>query len=305
MRIVQDQKPISIHKAAKKGDLQAFKKAMALGGNPLKAGTLSDSAFAIASNHGHTDILAHIFKNTQVPADMATSMLATALKDSRFEVAETCLQHGADPNHVVPGVGAPMHTLAVLGPDKPQLFAFLVQHGADTGLLNQKGESVLELASQFRKKKIVAWLATPEARPAAREGGPRLAEKPTTTASRPAAAQPQQQNTGGSGIKGLENLSDAQIRHELNNGARFVVFEYVISIILMTFKRGSEIHFVKSGDSTLTKASPYVLITLLLGWWGFPWGPIYSIGSIVTNLGGGRDVTMEVLAALNQSAGSA
>ena len=139
-----------------KAGLGAFKKAMALGGNPLKAGTLSDSAFAIASNHGHTDILAHIFKNTQVPADMATSMLATALKDSRFEVAETCLQLGADPNHVVPGVGAPMHTLAVLGPDKPQLFAFLVQHGADTGLLNQKGESVLELASQFRKKKIVA-----------------------------------------------------------------------------------------------------------------------------------------------------
>ena len=40
---------------------------------------------------------------------------------------------------------------------------------------------------------------------------------------------------------------------------------------------------------------PFVLLTLLLGWWGIPWGPIRSIASIVTNIAGGTDVTFAVL----------
>jgi len=33
----------------------------------------------------------------------------------------------------------------------------------------------------------------------------------------------------------------------------------------------------------------------VLGWWGIPWGPIWTISTIVTNLRGGRDVTNEVV----------
>ena len=99
-------------------------------------------------------------------------------------------------------------------------------------------------------------------------------------------------------IKGLEGMTDGELALELASGGRFVVFEYAISIILMTFKRGSDVHFVKHGQSTFGMALPYSLLTLLLGWWGFPWGPIYSIGALFTNLGGGKDVTEEILAAL-------
>jgi hypothetical protein len=97
-------------------------------------------------------------------------------------------------------------------------------------------------------------------------------------------------------IKGLEGMSNEQLDLELNKGGKFVIFEYTISILIMTFKRPSAIHFVKYGEGSFGKALPYVLITLLFGWWGIPWGPIYSIGSLITDLGGGKDVTNEVIA---------
>jgi hypothetical protein len=73
-------------------------------------------------------------------------------------------------------------------------------------------------------------------------------------------------------------------------------------MLIMTFKRSSSIYFIKSGESTIKHSFRFILLTLLLGWWGLPWGPIYSIGSIYTNLRGSKDVTAEVLTAVNEAA---
>ena len=100
-------------------------------------------------------------------------------------------------------------------------------------------------------------------------------------------------------IKNIEGLSVDDINNELSKGAKFVVFEYCYSIIIMTFKRGSDIYFVKAGESTIKHSIGYTLITLLFGWWGIPWGPIYSIGALYSNLSGGKDVTQEVIDSLN------
>src|SRR3954470_11086318 len=54
-------------------------------------------------------------------------------------------------------------------------------------------------------------------------------------------------------IVGLDGLSNEEIREELERGARFVVFEYCISIIVLTFKRSSAIHFVRSDEGTFGK----------------------------------------------------
>ena len=97
-------------------------------------------------------------------------------------------------------------------------------------------------------------------------------------------------------IKGLEGLSDHEINLELQNGAKFVVYQYCISIILMTFKRSSDIHFIRAGESGFKYGIGWTLLTLIVGWWGIPWGPIYSIGAIFNNLSGGKDVTAEVMA---------
>jgi len=99
-------------------------------------------------------------------------------------------------------------------------------------------------------------------------------------------------------IKGTEGLSEQDINRMLQNGARFVVYKYCISIVVMTFQRSSDIHFIPPGESSVTKGLPYVLLSLVLGWWGIPWGPVHTIGSLYTNLSGGKDVTNEVTMAV-------
>ncbi len=100
-------------------------------------------------------------------------------------------------------------------------------------------------------------------------------------------------------IKNIEGLSVAEINRELNNGAKFVVFQYCFSIIVMTFKHSSDIYFVKAGEKIIKHSIGYILITLFFGWWGIPWGPIYSIGALFSNLTGGKDITLEVLNSIN------
>jgi len=103
-------------------------------------------------------------------------------------------------------------------------------------------------------------------------------------------------------IVGMEGMSDEEINAALKQGARFVIFHYTISVLVMTFKNASDIHFIRPGEGTFGKSIGFTLLTLLLGWWGIPWGPIHSIGSLVTNLSGGKDVTAEVLASAGSGA---
>jgi hypothetical protein len=100
-------------------------------------------------------------------------------------------------------------------------------------------------------------------------------------------------------IKNIEGMSPNEINHELSRGGKFVVFQYCISIVVMTFRRPSDIYFIRAEESALKHSIGYTLLTFVLGWWGIPWGPIYSIGSLVTNLSGGKDVTQEVINSIN------
>lgn len=102
-------------------------------------------------------------------------------------------------------------------------------------------------------------------------------------------------------INGMEGMTGPQLKAELQNGGKFVVFQYCISIIVLTFRRSSDIYFVRGGESAVGKGLVYTLLSLVLGWWGIPWGPIYTIGAFITNFGGGKDVTAQVLASLSQA----
>ena len=104
-------------------------------------------------------------------------------------------------------------------------------------------------------------------------------------------------------IKNIEGLTVDEINRELSDGAKFVVFQYCISILVMTFKRSSDIYFIKAGESAVKHGLGYTLITFVFGWWGIPWGPIYSVGSLHTNLSGGKDVSNDVLRFMNNNNG--
>lgn len=96
-------------------------------------------------------------------------------------------------------------------------------------------------------------------------------------------------------IKGIDGMSQAEVLAEIDRGGRFVVYQYCFSVLVMTFKRSTDIHFVKAGQSRVTPGLGWTCLTLLTGWWGIPWGPIYSIQSLYTNFSGGRDVTDAVV----------
>jgi hypothetical protein len=100
-------------------------------------------------------------------------------------------------------------------------------------------------------------------------------------------------------IKNIEGLTVSDLNHELSRGGKFVVFQYCISIIFMTFKRGSSIYFIRSGESTVKHSIGFTLLTFVFGWWGIPWGPIYSIGALYSNISGGKDITQSVLNTMN------
>jgi hypothetical protein len=75
---------------------------------------------------------------------------------------------------------------------------------------------------------------------------------------------------------------------------RWVVFEYCISLVAVTFRRPSRPFHIKPGQRAWVRALPYTGISLLLGWWGLPWGVIYTPLTIYTNLCGGCDITARV-----------
>jgi len=103
-------------------------------------------------------------------------------------------------------------------------------------------------------------------------------------------------------ITGIVNMSPDRLRHEIERGGKFVIFEYCISIVVLSFKRVSGVHFIKAEESAIRKGAIYSAISLLLGWWGIPWGPIWTVSSLVTNCRGGRDITSDVVQALSAKA---
>ena len=97
-------------------------------------------------------------------------------------------------------------------------------------------------------------------------------------------------------IQGVpKGLTVAQMKEEVSQGAKFVLFQYTISILVVTFKRGTDVYYIRPGESAFAKGLPFTLLTLVAGWWGIPWGPIYSIMCLFSNLSGGKDVTNEVV----------
>jgi hypothetical protein len=96
-------------------------------------------------------------------------------------------------------------------------------------------------------------------------------------------------------IRGIGRMTVGEMRAEVRQGARFVVFEYVLSFLLITRRRNSAVYFIRPGAGVFWKCLPYNVITLLAGWWAIPWGPAFTIGALKDNLQGGRNVTAQVI----------
>jgi hypothetical protein len=72
---------------------------------------------------------------------------------------------------------------------------------------------------------------------------------------------------------------------------RVVYYEYCISLVFLTLRRPSGLYHLRPGERGVWKGLPYVALSLLLGWWGIPWGLIYTPLTLWTNLTGGVEVS--------------
>jgi hypothetical protein len=100
-------------------------------------------------------------------------------------------------------------------------------------------------------------------------------------------------------IKGINGLTVVELQDEISQGGRFVVYRYCISVIILSFRRSSDIYFIKRDQNRIVKGLPWSLLSVVLGWWGIPWGIIYTIGSLGTNFGGGKNVTEEIMQSIH------
>jgi hypothetical protein len=99
-------------------------------------------------------------------------------------------------------------------------------------------------------------------------------------------------------VRPLKGMPQNELQMELQRGARFVYFTYVFSVLVMSFKRGSVVYVVPPGESAIAAGLKYSGLSLLVGWWGLPWGIIWTIMALVKNFQGGTDVTDQILARL-------
>jgi hypothetical protein len=96
-------------------------------------------------------------------------------------------------------------------------------------------------------------------------------------------------------IAGAEGMTVKELLDDIEAGGRFVTFQRCVSLVLLTFRAPTPVQYVRSQQSAAALGLPHTLISLLAGWWGIPWGPIYTIETLVVNFSGGRDVTRDIL----------
>ncbi|EHQ26215.1 hypothetical protein [Mucilaginibacter paludis] len=103
-------------------------------------------------------------------------------------------------------------------------------------------------------------------------------------------------------IKKTAGISIEQLYDDLSHGGRIVSYGYCVSIIAMTYRLMSSPHFIRPDEKISKYRMGYNLRSLILGWWGLPWGPIYTIDMIKINAktGGGIDVTEDLLIKIQQ-----
>jgi hypothetical protein len=99
-------------------------------------------------------------------------------------------------------------------------------------------------------------------------------------------------------VRGVGGMTIAELKTAVAGGATFVVYPYAESWVVVSFKRVSDPILVGPAISRGGGKAVPLLHSLLFGWWGFPWGPIFTIQTVVRTLRGGIDVTNDVMADL-------
>ncbi|MBI4465760.1 MAG: hypothetical protein HY647_13735 [Acidobacteria bacterium] len=72
----------------------------------------------------------------------------------------------------------------------------------------------------------------------------------------------------------------------VNSQTEITQYQAVMSFLIISVKSPSRFYFVGS-EPTFATAATLTVISLIFGWWGIPWGPVYTFQAITSNLRGG------------------
>lgn len=104
------------------------------------------------------------------------------------------------------------------------------------------------------------------------------------------------QDHGGYLAKYAPKKEYTSIAEAVTDGTRFIVIPFVFSIIIVSFRRHlGGVYRVHDHEFPISKLFLATLITMLFGWWGIPFGIIWSVISMFQLWNGGKDVTLEIL----------
>ncbi|HSI20108.1 MAG TPA: hypothetical protein VLA04_00060, partial [Verrucomicrobiae bacterium] len=82
------------------------------------------------------------------------------------------------------------------------------------------------------------------------------------------------------GIIGSEGISDEDMLKSLSSGSgKLVLYAYTFSFGIATIQYNSPPHYQTSYTASIIQSLPYSFVTLFCGWWGFPWGPVYTLSA--------------------------
>lgn len=70
----------------------------------------------------------------------------------------------------------------------------------------------------------------------------------------------------------------------------WVQYPYCISLCVISFRRYSAPVLVRHGQSRIFKGLPYLCLSLFFGWWGFPFGLIFTPICLAQTLAGGTEL---------------
>lgn len=104
--------------------------------------------------------------------------------------------------------------------------------------------------------------------------------------------------SGGKVVSGTHGMTIAQVEEDVLRGGRFLMFSWNFSVLIMSFRRASPLTYVRSDQWVGPRALLWTIPSFFVGWWGIPWGIVFTIQSFYRNSVGGHDVTSEVMQSL-------
>ena len=73
-------------------------------------------------------------------------------------------------------------------------------------------------------------------------------------------------------------------------------YDTALSFLVVSLRVPSRLYIVNA-ETGVGVAAFYTTLSLLFGWWGIPWGPIYTVRAITTNGEGGKKISVAELIA--------